>query len=145
MGANDSVRETEAQHVSLSEYKENITSIVNYLRTLNPQMAIILITPPPVDEMRLHQCLICNKRKLFVISVIILFRWPTRHDSQVSQYAEVIRQLSLELDCFVLDLWSSNKIEVRENPKFNRTKFLCAITLSHEIDQKLHVYFKYPG
>ncbi|KAJ7516622.1 hypothetical protein O6H91_22G064800 [Diphasiastrum complanatum] len=51
-GANDAAlpdRKSKAQHVPLSEYKENLQRIVSHLKGLSPSTRVVLITPPPID------------------------------------------------------------------------------------------------
>jgi lysophospholipase L1-like esterase len=83
VGANDSVTSVSMQHVPLIEYKENILKIVHLLRVLNPNISIILITPPTVDHVL----------------------WPTRHNDSVYMYAQVILDVAIEQNIQVLNLW----------------------------------------
>jgi lysophospholipase L1-like esterase len=68
LGANDSVHPGEPQHVPLEEYRDNILSIVTYLKSINPAMVVILITPPCVDKVR----------------------WPSRDPDVVYAYSEAV-------------------------------------------------------
>ena len=86
LGANDSVNQEAPQHISLDDYRSNINSIISFLKNLNDELVIILITPPPVDHSR----------------------WTTRHNSQVCLYADVIRELGSSLNLDVVDLWNCN-------------------------------------
>lgn len=93
LGANDSVFEGEAQHVSVESYAINLQSIIAHLRSINDEMKIVLITPPPVDH---HQ-------------------WQNRHDSSVSKYADVCRELAAAHDLALVDLWEGeSKIELSD-------------------------------
>ncbi|XP_066345071.1 GDSL esterase/lipase At5g62930 isoform X4 [Miscanthus floridulus] len=52
-GANDAAllgRTSERQHVPVSEYKNNLKTIVNHLKDCSSSVVIVLITPPPIDE-----------------------------------------------------------------------------------------------
>eukprot|EP00611_Tribonema_gayanum_P026223 TRINITY_DN6178_c0_g1_i1.p1 TRINITY_DN6178_c0_g1~~TRINITY_DN6178_c0_g1_i1.p1 ORF type:complete len:281 (-),score=98.44 TRINITY_DN6178_c0_g1_i1:605-1447(-) len=48
LGINDAVLPGEKQHVPLPEYRANMNSIVNHLRTAYPDAALVLIAPAPV-------------------------------------------------------------------------------------------------
>jgi isoamyl acetate esterase len=50
IGNNDSIIETQPQHVPLDEYRDNVIAMVEYLYSLNPSMAIILLTTTAVNE-----------------------------------------------------------------------------------------------
>ncbi|CAI5955861.1 unnamed protein product, partial [Closterium sp. NIES-64] len=52
-GANDAAlpgRTSGKQHVPIPEFKENLRVIVTHLQSLGPNVRVVLITPPPVDE-----------------------------------------------------------------------------------------------
>lgn len=50
-GANDAVREGEAQHVPIAEYKKNLVKLIEYVESLvKPTLGVVVVTPPPVDE-----------------------------------------------------------------------------------------------
>ncbi|CAI7924608.1 unnamed protein product, partial [Closterium sp. NIES-54] len=52
-GANDAAlpgRTSGKQHVPIPEFKENLRVIVTHLQSLGPNVHVVLITPPPVDE-----------------------------------------------------------------------------------------------
>lgn len=71
IGANDS--STSWQEVSLQEYQENLSKIIDYLQEkVNPTMKILLITPPIVD--------------------IIL--WPDRTIERTKSYAQAVLDLA---------------------------------------------------
>ena len=50
----------EDHHVPLDEYKANLKTIIAHIRALHAEQRIILITPPPVDDVR------CVRSVLFV-------------------------------------------------------------------------------
>ncbi|KAF4506790.1 hypothetical protein G6O67_006835 [Ophiocordyceps sinensis] len=54
-GANDAVMPlpTTSQHVPLDEYKRNLTDIITHPHVQAHKPTILLVTPPPVDEMKL--------------------------------------------------------------------------------------------
>lgn len=54
LGANDAVKDlpTTQQHVPLGQYKENLTKIINHPRITAHKPKILLVTPPPLDEVK---------------------------------------------------------------------------------------------
>ena len=52
LGANDSALPGERQHVPLEEYRRNLEQIVTSIQERSGVSPIILMTPPPVDEIR---------------------------------------------------------------------------------------------
>lgn len=85
LGANDACTpESGDQHITLDEYRTNLIEIIRYLRSIDESLPIILITPPAVDHIQ----------------------WPSRHDSLVSKYADIVRELGPSFNVEVLDLWN---------------------------------------
>jgi hypothetical protein len=79
LGNNDS--STGGQFVPLEEYRSNIKAILNYLREVNPEISLILITPTRSNI-------------------------PSRCDERSKEYADVIRQIGDETaNTAVLDTW----------------------------------------
>ena len=85
LGSNDAASEQSAQHVPLHEYKENLVYIINYLKTANPGIVIILITPPNNNPSKIDPS------------------WDLRLD--VSKYARAVVELAAELNVDLLNLW----------------------------------------
>jgi lysophospholipase L1-like esterase len=50
IGNNDAIQEGESQHVPLTEYKDNIVSILQHLHEVNSAMAVLLVTTTRVNE-----------------------------------------------------------------------------------------------
>jgi lysophospholipase L1-like esterase len=50
IGNNDAIQEGESQHVPLTEYKDNIISILEQLNAVNSAMAVLLVTTTRVNE-----------------------------------------------------------------------------------------------
>ncbi len=71
IGNNDTIDESEKQHVSISDYKANLHSILDSLYTVNANMAVLLVTPTCVNH--LIKTRHCNQRR--------------------AQYAEVVRDI----------------------------------------------------
>lgn len=99
LGANDAVKPGAAtsQHVPIETYKENLTNIINYphIRAHNPK--ILLVTPPPVDEIRLQE-----------IDVAYGHPAAIRSSAISASYAEKAREVARENPGVVLiDLWQA--------------------------------------
>ncbi|CAL9241701.1 unnamed protein product [Arabidopsis halleri] len=99
-GANDAClpeRCSGFQHVPLNEYKQNLRSIISFLKNRWPQTAIILITPPPIDEeARLRYPYIENTTGL-----------PERTNEVAGLYAIACITVAEECQISVIDLWSN--------------------------------------
>ncbi|KAM4060182.1 GDSL-like lipase/Acylhydrolase family protein [Hirsutella rhossiliensis] len=56
-GANDAVipLSTTSQHVPIEEYKRNLTRIITHPHVQAHKPTILLVTPPPIDEMKLER------------------------------------------------------------------------------------------
>lgn len=93
LGANDSAVDILSQYVPVEEYSENLKFIVNHVRQLHPNCAVILITPPRVDNVR----------------------WPARHDNQVSPFAESVVALAAEMNTGLVNLWTGDNAIVVED------------------------------
>lgn len=85
LGSNDAASEKSMQHVPLSEYKENLIFIVNYLKTINPAMVIILITPPPNNPYEINPA------------------WDLRVD--VKKYERAVVEVAARMQVELLTLW----------------------------------------
>jgi lysophospholipase L1-like esterase len=106
-GANDSVLETEAQHVPLQRYKENLAKIVDLVRSPDseyhsPDTKIIMITPPPLiaDKWAKHLHNLRLERGESDLDK------PSRTAAQTKQYAEACIQVAHELGLPVIDIHS---------------------------------------
>ena len=92
LGANDAVDSNAQQHVPVDEYKENLIYIIKHLQKINPDMVIIIITPPIVDNSK----------------------WNTRNIDNVTKYANVVREISNEFSVSLCDLWINPAIELND-------------------------------
>lgn len=84
------------QHVPLREFKENLKSILSspLLEAHESTLHQILITPPPVDS-----------------------RANNREPAVTASYAQAVRDLGVELEIPVLDIWTAmteSKIPLKE-------------------------------
>ncbi|KAL7939047.1 SGNH hydrolase [Trichoderma chlorosporum] len=99
LGANDAVLplETTSQHVPLETYKENLNTIVNDARIRAHNPKILLVTPPPVDEIKLKGLDMAQGHAQAIRS------------SKVSaSYAEKVREVARENPGVILvDLWQA--------------------------------------
>ncbi|CAA7058680.1 unnamed protein product [Microthlaspi erraticum] len=98
-GANDAClpeRCSGFQHVPLHEYKQNLRSIVSFLKNRWPQTVIILIAPPPIDEeARLRYPYIENTTGI-----------PERTNEAAGSYAKACVDVANECQISAIDLWS---------------------------------------
>ena len=87
-GANDAILPTtprfKALHVPLAEYVKNLKKIVQMSQTGFPEIKIVLVVPPPVDETRRH--------------------W--RHNNVTSTYAKACMDTAKELGLMGIDTFS---------------------------------------
>ncbi|CAO2823060.1 unnamed protein product [Amaranthus hypochondriacus] len=101
-GANDAAllgRNSERQHVPSEEYKENLRKMVLHLKKCSPNMLVVLITPPPVDEegrMEYAQSMYGEKA----------MKRPERTNEVAGVYANQCLSLAKELGVSSIDLWS---------------------------------------
>ncbi|GAB4845700.1 hypothetical protein Ancab_039103 [Ancistrocladus abbreviatus] len=101
-GANDAAlsgRNNERQHVPVEEYKENLKKIVHHLKECSPNMLMLLITPPPVDEdgrMEYARSLYGEKT----------MKEPERTNEAAGVYAKHCIELAKELGLPSISLWS---------------------------------------
>ena len=95
LGANDAVDggagdgdawvgQGQDQHVPVAEYAANVGAIVDAVRAACPAAAVLLITPPPVDQAQ----------------------WPNRSIPLVRQYRNALLAVAAERGTLSLDLWS---------------------------------------
>lgn len=99
LGANDAVipGATTSQHVPIETYKENLGKIINHplIRAHNPK--ILLVTPPPVDEIKLQ-----------VVDVAYGHPAAIRSSAISASYSEKAREVARENPGVVLiDLWQA--------------------------------------
>jgi isoamyl acetate esterase len=86
---------TTGQHVPLDIYRANLKQIATHATIQRQGPRLILVTPPPIDENKLEAHLLTNGIHI-----------PTRTVEQTKTYADVTREVGLELGLAVLDLWS---------------------------------------
>ncbi|KAK1302880.1 DNA (cytosine-5)-methyltransferase DRM2 [Acorus calamus] len=101
-GANDAAllgRNSERQHVPVEEYGENLKKMVRHLKECSPSMLIVLITPPPVDEVgRLEYA-----RSVYGENAVEI---PERTNEVTGIYTRKCIEVAQELGLPHVDLWS---------------------------------------
>jgi lysophospholipase L1-like esterase len=98
-GANDASLPDRAcafQHVPLPEYRDNLRAICAVLRARWPSAAVILITPPPVDESG-------RVRYPYLGDVSGL---PERTNEAAGRYARACVEVAKQSGFRVIDIWS---------------------------------------
>ena len=86
-GANDAVEVGIVQHVPLDEYIDNLHIIIQRIRKSIPNIDILLITPPPIDENKLIERNKLHKK------AILLDRTNNRTRMYVQASLEVAKQV----------------------------------------------------
>ena len=99
LGANDSALPFALQHVPLDKFKANLNTMISMIKspespTYNPELRLVLITPPPLNEVQ----------------------WKKRCDDQGGplnrtweysrDYAQAVRDVAKERGIVVADLWT---------------------------------------
>lgn len=96
-GANDAcLPGTTGQHVPLNIYKQNLREIITHASVALHNPHIILVTVPPIDEYSLEATMIAKG-----------FHPHSRTAEQTKEYADASRQIGIELDVGIVDLWSA--------------------------------------
>lgn len=88
-GANDAVLEMVIQHVPLPQYSSNLENMVLALKKHLPSVSIVLITPPPIDEMKLR------KRNVNLGKQIVMDRSNERTFKYVSAVIDIGEKYNL--------------------------------------------------
>ena len=88
---------TTSQHVPIDEFKENITKIVTHPIFTAHKPKILLVTPPPLDQIRVTQRDLENGHPE-----------AQRHSAISAAYSEKVREVAREVPGVVLvDLWQA--------------------------------------
>ncbi|OBZ84249.1 Isoamyl acetate-hydrolyzing esterase 1 [Choanephora cucurbitarum] len=98
-GANDAALPITGQHVPLDRYKTNLKTMIDLVKDpasdfYNPKMRLILITPPPVNEVQWVEH--CKERGEEL----------NRFNHLAQEYAECVVGLGKEVQVPVVNLWS---------------------------------------
>lgn len=99
-GANDSSLPDSPthQHVPLEKYKQNIRAMITHSSVMAHSPTILLVTPPPLDEIR-----------LLVGDLASGYPSVTRRSSVTAEYATAIRDIAVEFreNVVLIDLWTA--------------------------------------
>jgi isoamyl acetate esterase len=90
LGSNDSACPPSAQHISVEEYSDNLSFIIDHFVSIFPGAQFIVITPPQVDNQQ----------------------WPDRSIPQVAEYAAAARKVAMNHIIPILDLWRDDEFLV---------------------------------
>ena len=98
LGANDAVipLPTTSQHVPIDEYKANLVKIVNHPHIQAHKPTICIVTPPPLDEIK-----VTREDKKNGHSEAI------RRAAVSAAYSEKAREVARENDLILIDLWKA--------------------------------------
>jgi len=95
-GTNDAAMDGHVQHVPIAEYKSNLERIVTWARHANPQMDLLLVTPPPVYDRRYREHCISKGAADLV-----------RDNARARTYAEACKDVGRRMSVATLDLWTA--------------------------------------
>ena len=99
LGANDAVlpHSPTKQHVPIDQYKENLSKIIHHPRIQAHKPKILLVTPPPVEELK-HSAL----------DLAVGRNPPIRKAAVSAGYSEKAREVARETPGVILiDLWQA--------------------------------------
>jgi len=102
--------EEDNQHVELDEYKANLIKIVTHPHIKSHNATILLITPPPLDEIRITE-----------VDLEAGKPHAARQAKISASYAEAAREVAREVPGIVLvDLWKAMMdVAVSKTPSFD--------------------------
>ncbi|KAI8099006.1 SGNH hydrolase [Halteromyces radiatus] len=115
-GANDAALPFSPQHVPLDRYRTNLTTMIKMIKDsaspfYNPNMRLILITPPPVNESQWKKRCDENGDEM------------SRSAEITQKYASMVGQVGEEQQVVVINLWSRLMEKASEDEK-NLSDFL---------------------
>ncbi|KAK1980672.1 GDSL-like Lipase/Acylhydrolase [Colletotrichum cereale] len=99
LGANDAALPmgVTMQHVPLSDYKENLRKIVTHPNIASHNPKILLVTPPPIDDIRMAE-----------MDLAMGYPKPQRTSKISAEYTQAARDVAAEVPGVVLiDLWQA--------------------------------------
>ncbi|ORX57364.1 SGNH hydrolase [Hesseltinella vesiculosa] len=109
-GANDAAIPGAAQHVPLDRYKSNLLTMLDLIKNpqspyYNPNIRLILITPPPLNEVQWRQRCIEFGNDM------------DRYAHVTKEYAMTVKELAKEKNIVCADIWSrvTEKAQASEN------------------------------
>ncbi|KAK4456180.1 SGNH hydrolase-type esterase domain-containing protein [Podospora aff. communis PSN243] len=112
-GANDACvpLPTNHQHVPLDRYKANLRGIINHPNIVAHKPKIFLVTPPPLDQIRLTE-----------LDLAIGHKAVTRHTKVSATYSQAVREVATEQGVVLVDLWKAlMERAISKTPNFDPT------------------------
>ncbi|GAA6019620.1 hypothetical protein JCM11491_002828 [Sporobolomyces phaffii] len=109
-GANDAALPSSPQHVTLEEFKTNLVSIVDLVRSpaspyYSPGTVPVLVTPPPVNAHVRNAELTSRDPP----------RVPDRDAALTQAYADAVRLVAAQERLHVVDVWTAIDTKARED------------------------------
>ncbi|KAJ6028054.1 GDSL Lipase/Acylhydrolase family protein [Penicillium herquei] len=97
-GANDSCVPGQSQHIPIPQFKENLKALAKHPAVLaqGPDLRIIFITPPPVNEYQLEG--FDNGKN---------YNHPSRTAALAKAYGEAVKEVGTDLGIPTADIWTS--------------------------------------
>lgn len=114
-GANDAADAVlnKKQHVPVAEYETNLCGMIAHARTACPEILIVLITPPSLDEKAYAAHNLKLKRRKASDPL-------DRNVARIRPYVEAVCRVALTLDCAMVNLWDG----APQTPNTTSTTFL---------------------
>ncbi|RWS07754.1 isoamyl acetate-hydrolyzing esterase 1-like protein [Dinothrombium tinctorium] len=137
LGANDASKATSQQHVSLDDYRKNLSEMINYLKSIGVDSSkIILITPPMYYHQKLVDC--CAKKGE---------PCPERENELTRLYANTCMEVANACDVQILHLFEEMEKQqdwmdmLNDGLHFSKTgaKFLFDLLLPH-LEERVHKF-----
>lgn len=113
-GANDACvpLPTNHQHVPLDRYKTNLAGIITHPNIAAHKSKIFLVTPPPLDQIRLTE-----------LDLAIGHKTATRHAKVSAAYSQAVREVAAEQGVGLVDLWKAlMDTAITKTPGFDPAK-----------------------
>ncbi|KAK0646034.1 SGNH hydrolase-type esterase domain-containing protein [Cercophora newfieldiana] len=113
-GANDACvpLPTNHQHVPLDRYKANLKGIIGHPNIAAHKPKIFLITPPPLDQIRLTE-----------LDLAIGHKAATRHSTVSAAYSQAVREVAAEQGVGLVELWKTlMDTAIAQTPGFDPTQ-----------------------
>ena len=105
-GSNDAtLKELSKQHISIEEYAENLKMMIKRLREKNPQVCILLLSPPPLHA---------SDREAYGRSMGYEEPVVQTKDSVTSSYAHVCQRVAREEGVAFINLWTEMTNKAKE-------------------------------
>ena len=131
-GSNDACAKNssagDVQHVPLPRYEQNLKTIVERVRRMQPTPRILFITPPPVDdEAWLRDCATRAAQPGLGFGTLLNDTAPNRTNAGVKPYAEAMKRVARSYDIPVVDLHAALEFS---NGEVDETQFCDGLHFS---------------